>query len=290
MPKCLKRKFTIGSDVSLHIRFSHIRKNTANSDAHLHYHPTPEFYLVLNGICRILLNNTIHLMQRGTVIWLAPKQIHVICEQSFDFSFIICQLKNQFLKKFENPETLPQKTAFYKLSEQELSYLEHFFSTLPPQKEAAYDIAMRYAADHLIRLFKQTTEPDQRLLHPGIEKVVRFLMQEKQKVPLKELCRLAAMSPTHLQQMFKTQMDMTITDFRNHQQVRRFLTVYNTGKRFNLSEAVYQSGFGSYAQFYRIFSKITGYTPREYQRICLQERQKNHKKQKTIHLRPLVED
>ena len=37
MPKCLKRKFTIGSDVSLHIRFSHIRKNTANSDAHLHY-------------------------------------------------------------------------------------------------------------------------------------------------------------------------------------------------------------------------------------------------------------
>ena len=196
MPKCLKRKFTIGSDVSLHIRFSHIRKKTANSDAHLHYHPTPEFYLVLNGICRILLNNTIHLMQRGTVIWLAPKQIHVICEQSFDFSFIICQLKNQFLKKFENPETLPQKTAFYKLSEQELSYLEHFFSTLPPQKEAAYDIAMRYAADHLIRLFKQTTEPDQRLLHPGIEKVVRFLMQEKQKVPLKELCRLAAMSPT----------------------------------------------------------------------------------------------
>lgn len=136
MPKCLKRKFTIGSDVSLHIRFSHIRKKTANSDAHLHYHPTPEFYLVLNGICRILLNNTIHLMQRGTVIWLAPKQIHVICEQSFDFSFIICQLKNQFLKKFENPETLPQKTAFYKLSEQELSYLEHtFFQLCRPRKK-----------------------------------------------------------------------------------------------------------------------------------------------------------
>lgn len=268
MVRCIRRKFPKNLYANLHVRFMHGNRQQNTSALELHYHPIPEIYVFLTGICRIQLNNCVHLLQRGTLIWIAPGQVHIICDQSLDCTFAVCSLKPQFLKRFELQETLPLETKIFNISEAEVVYLEHFFSMLPPRDHPARIAAIYYGSDHLLRLLKHDILTESHVLSPGIEKVLNFLMQSKEKPPLSKLVQLAGMSSTSFQQQFKLQMNMTFSQYWNRLQVRRFLAVYDAGKRHNISEAVYQAGFGSYAQFYRVFTRISGYTPKAFQRLC----------------------
>lgn len=275
MMQCIKRKFPKNQYANLHVRSTHNYRKLNESNVTLHYHPTPEVYVFLTGICRVQLNNCIHLLSRGTMIWLAPGQAHIIRDQSFDCTFVVCSLMPQFFKKFEMQEVFPSETKIFKISEEEVVYLEHFFTTFPPRNHLVRIAAVHYGTDHLLRLLKHNVLTETHILSPGIEKSLDFLMQTKKKPSLVKLSQLAGMSSTCFQQKFKQQMNMTFSQYWNRLQIRRFLAIYDAKKYCDISEVVYQAGFGSYAQFYRVFTKITGYTPRAFQRLCASQHQPN---------------
>ena len=54
---------------------------------------------------------------------------------------------------------------------------------------------------------------------------------------------------------------MSISRFRNQQRLQRFLRLYGTGRRTTALAAAHEAGFGSYAQFYRVFREQTGRSP-----------------------------
>jgi AraC-like DNA-binding protein len=51
--------------------------------------------------------------------------------------------------------------------------------------------------------------------------------------------------------------------FRNQQRLRRFVVFYGNGRRTTALAAALEAGFGSYAQFYRVFREETGRNPSE---------------------------
>ncbi len=70
-------------------------------------------------------------------------------------------------------------------------------------------------------------------------------------------------SSSRLGRLFKTEMGISITEFRNRLRLEEFLLlVHQSGG--NLLEAALDAGFGSYAQFHRVFRHLLGTTPREY--------------------------
>jgi len=77
------------------------------------------------------------------------------------------------------------------------------------------------------------------------------------------LAREIGISPGHLARSFKTEMGVSLVEYRNRLRVERFFATVDRGGS-NLQEAAQEAGFGSYAQFHRVFRKLLGTTPREY--------------------------
>lgn len=99
--------------------------------------------------------------------------------------------------------------------------------------------------------------------HPLVERVLCALSQD---VPVtgEQLAREFGVSPGHLARTFKREMGVSLVDYRNRLRIDRFFdTVQRNGGAINLLDAALAAGFGSYAQFHRVYRKVAGGTPRE---------------------------
>jgi AraC-like DNA-binding protein len=59
-------------------------------------------------------------------------------------------------------------------------------------------------------------------------------------------------------------MGVSLTDFRNRQRFEKFRELYDRGHKRTLSQAAFEAGFGSYAQFHRVAQSLTGLSPRDW--------------------------
>ncbi len=98
-------------------------------------------------------------------------------------------------------------------------------------------------------------------VHPAVDRVARLLHANPGAGHLADLARTVGLSPSHLSRLFKMQMGLSISRFRNQQRLQRFLRLYGNGRRTTALAAAHQAGFGSYAQFYRVFRQEAGRHP-----------------------------
>jgi len=81
----------------------------------------------------------------------------------------------------------------------------------------------------------------------------------------KEIAATLDISLSRLARVFKSEMGMSLVEYRNRLRLDRFAVLLDKG-RTNLLEAALAAGFGSYAQFHRVFRAMRHVTPREYLR------------------------
>jgi AraC-like DNA-binding protein len=97
--------------------------------------------------------------------------------------------------------------------------------------------------------------------HPS---VVRALAALRTRVPppsLPELAKLAHASEAHLSKLFAAQVGVSITELRNRLRLQRFAELYGDGSTRTRMSAALDAGFGSYAQFYRVYKQQLGHAP-----------------------------
>jgi transcriptional regulator GlxA family with amidase domain len=80
-----------------------------------------------------------------------------------------------------------------------------------------------------------------------------------------ELGRRLGVTPDRLGRAVKAVLGESLCDYRNRLRVQRFLAVVDPAGG-NLLEAALDAGFGSYAQFHRVFRQIFGCSPIEHLR------------------------
>jgi AraC-like DNA-binding protein len=98
---------------------------------------------------------------------------------------------------------------------------------------------------------------------PLVERVLQAL-NEDLPVTGERLASELGVSPGHLARSFKRKMGVSLVDYRNQLRLERFLVaVQRRGNGSNLLDAALEAGFGSYAQFHRVYRKFRGATPRE---------------------------
>ncbi len=78
-----------------------------------------------------------------------------------------------------------------------------------------------------------------------------------------ELSRKVGVTASRLAQIFKESMGVSLIEYRNRLRIERFFT-FVSPEGGNLLQAALDAGFGSYAQFHRVFRELLGTTPREY--------------------------
>ena len=79
----------------------------------------------------------------------------------------------------------------------------------------------------------------------------------------KQIAAKLELSLSRLARVFKAEMGMSLVEYRNRLRLDRFEVLLDRG-RTNLLEAALAAGFGSYAQFHRVFRALRHMTPREY--------------------------
>ncbi len=131
----------------------------------------------------------------------------------------------------------------------------------PPGSRAAR------ATDALIaRLLdlEHTDEPPLAPLHPAVVRA-RRLCECEQGGPsdMRQLARQAGISESRLAHLFADQVGLTPLQYRNYARVQTFIRSFERGGS-NLLEAALAAGFGSYAQFHRVFRQVCGVSPNEH--------------------------
>lgn len=55
-----------------------------------------------------------------------------------------------------------------------------------------------------------------------------------------------------------------MTHYKNSVRLGRFMEIFHGPEKRTLLEAIYEAGFGSYPQFFKVFTKTYGKGPRAY--------------------------
>lgn len=96
-----------------------------------------------------------------------------------------------------------------------------------------------------------------------VERVLRALNDDL-PVTGERLAGEFGVSSGHLARCFKREMGVSLVDYRNRMRLDKFFEVIQRrGNTTNLLDAALEAGFGSYAQFHRVYRRFLGSTPRD---------------------------
>lgn len=99
------------------------------------------------------------------------------------------------------------------------------------------------------------------VLSPDVRAAIQR-MREEPSVSTSALAKATCVTPRALAKHFRDEVGVSLVDYRNRLRIERFLVLAQEGR--NLLEAALDAGFGSYAQFHRVFRQELGVTPKEY--------------------------
>jgi AraC-like DNA-binding protein len=236
----------------------------------MHRHAELEFNLVTQGSGLYLLENRKYKIHRGDLLWLFPAQEHVLVEQSPDFEMWIGVFKSKAVSRIAvDPDTKilrqanPTGEFCRRLAQRDLTWLEQLFAKIVEAGEQSehLNVGLDYALLAAWRHFENAADVPVHDVHPAVERAARLIRNETVASNLAELARKSGLSAHRLSRLFKQQTGVALVDFRNRQRVERFLEIYGTGQRRTMLDAALEAGFGSYAQFHRIFKRATGRSP-----------------------------
>lgn len=105
----------------------------------------------------------------------------------------------------------------------------------------------------------ESPDPQPSRRRPLLSRVAEVL-GETPSLSFQEVARRLRMSRGHLTRSFKRQVGSSIVEYRNELRLARFLAQAPTS---GLLEAALSAGFGSYAQFHRVYRARFGKSPRK---------------------------
>jgi AraC-like DNA-binding protein len=87
-------------------------------------------------------------------------------------------------------------------------------------------------------------------------------MRETPSLSTSALAKATHVTPRALAKHFRAEVGVSLVDYRNRLRIEKFLNLALQGT--NLLEAALEAGFGSYAQFHRVFRQQMGVTPKQH--------------------------
>jgi AraC-like DNA-binding protein len=241
-----------------------------------HHHEELEVNLVLTGKASYLFGRRRVPLLAGSMIWLFPRQEHVLVDWSGDFSMWVVVFRPELVKR-ETAHPVrrilrsadPGDIFCRQIEARAAEVLAYAYQSIASEETDLEftNAALGYAFVASWQAFQFSNESVPLSdVHPAVAKAVRLVSQADAPVPLPLLARQAGLSAPRLSRLFKRQIGISLTSFQQRKCLKRFLRAYRTGARYTLIEAALLAGFGSYAQFHRVFCRHMGMNPRAYRK------------------------
>jgi AraC-like DNA-binding protein/quercetin dioxygenase-like cupin family protein len=237
-----------------------------------HRHAELEVNLVVGGSATYLLGDRRYELTPGTLTWLFPGQDHVLVNQSADHELWWAVFTPDLVARVAREPHLaplladdPPGQHSRHLGTASARRLQALFEQVHDAETRDTTLAntgLAYLLALAWRTFLDTTDlVDAIDVHPAVRTVARLLQTNPGTADLTTLARRVGLSPSHLSRLFTAHTGIPLTTYRNHQRLRHFLRHYGDGTHTTMLTAALAAGFGSYAQFYRVFHRETGHSP-----------------------------
>jgi AraC-like DNA-binding protein len=249
-----------------------VRHTVGDVRPRAHRHAELELNLVVRGTASYLLGDRRYALTPGTLTWLFPGQDHVLVDESADHELWWAVFRPALVARVattQHARPLREEDPVGQFSRRldtgrarRLGALFHEVQDAETVDDVVVNTGLAYLLSFAWRAFLDSDDVVEGVdLHPAVETVARVLRADPNTGDLATLARAAGLSPSHLSRIFKQQTGVSISRFRNQQRLQRFLRLYGSGRRNTALAAALEAGFGSYAQFYRVFRQQTGRSP-----------------------------
>ncbi|MEX0325284.1 MAG: helix-turn-helix domain-containing protein [Puniceicoccaceae bacterium] len=263
-----------------------------------HRHVELELNLVTQGSVTYVISGHRYTFPRGSMLWIFPAQEHQLVDRTPDAKYYVTVFKPGLIErscKGEMYAPLKQESIegegvmskvlqveMYDLVLRTMDVLME--GSLEPEvlnREAGFgyesefryehgdpdalNAGLRHLLVHCWKIFQSDGSGSSAIkLHPSVAKALSLISDEGLFLSLSEIADRCGISETYLSRLFKDQVGVPLNHYRNSARLRTFMETYRQPPRKTILECVYAAGFGSYAQFYKVFMKTFGCGPREY--------------------------
>ena len=261
-----------------------------------HRHVELEMNVVVRGSITYVVGDRRFTFPARTLLWLFPEQEHQLVDRSNDAQNYVAVFKPSLIARscrtdayeglrHKNNEqggvlnTLLEPDSFDLIRKTMDSLMRGSLDADLLNREAGYGVESNFSyqhADpeglnaglhHLLLLCWRIRSTGRVLgetvtLHPAVRRALKLLSEGNWEQDLGQLAKACWTSEAYLSRTFRRQIGVPLSRYRNSLRLSRFWEHYRQPEKKTLAEAVYAAGFGSYAQFYKIFAKTYGQGPR----------------------------
>ena len=261
-----------------------------------HHHAELELNLVARGNVTYVTGEGRFTFGPRSLLWMFPSQEHQLVDRSNDAQYYVAVFKPELIKMSCHSASysgLKRKRAEKNsvlhsvLAPETFGFLRRMMDhvmegSLDPDllnREAGFGVGSNFryrhgdpdglnAGLHHLLLFcwrlqqAGTSRHRPFSLHPAVSKAITLLGDDNRDGSLGALARQCGLSEAHFSRLFATQVGVPLNRYRNSLRLARFWERLRKPVQPTIMQAVCDAGFGSYAQFYKVFFEAYGQGPR----------------------------
>jgi len=245
-----------------------------------HFHGQVELLLIRSGAATIHVGARRERLRAGQMCWILPCLPHVMTDFSPDFDMWVVELEATVVgacwraltgsasattaQAFEGVAALGERLGGRLVAE-----------TAPPEARQMNELARRVwsapSAAGVRSILRDLCELALRVTLAGIgpggtsslTELASCLLLASPLLDRRALAADLGVSEGFLSRSFGRALGVSFLEHRARARLGHFLALVQTGNR-NLLDAALAAGFGSYSQFHRVFSRVSGMRPRDY--------------------------
>lgn len=222
------------------------------------------------GSARYQCANQIHHVRPATISWSVPALRSEFVDASSEYEAWIAHVSGTLVQRMGLMGQQRQGAALSRrLTQDGAKRLESHFEYLASLDSTSdqFHVGMEYLLLSAWAEQHRTTRVDELIdIHPAVEKAAHILRHQPETSSLRELAQACNASASWLSRLFREQLGVSLVGYRNQARIERFFELYGAGRDANLTEAALGAGFGSYAQFHRVFKDTLGFAPGDLKR------------------------
>jgi AraC-like DNA-binding protein len=251
-----------------------------------HFHAQLELLLLLRGRAEVRVGRSLHVVHRGQLVWLLPGVEHAVTGLSSDCELRVIQVEPDLcvsaareLNGAGVAEATPGAGSFSGWAEQlgrltcgrpvvELSQrdrdhlLEQCDATCADSGMTPGEVPGRLRRALTVAWSATLGDHDSRRPLSLVE-LAACLLFEVPSLERSAVCRALDVSEGYLSRRFSQELGISFSEQRARLRIARFVTHVNRDRQNYLAAAL-SSGFGSYSQLHRVFSRIVRVSPKNY--------------------------
>lgn len=249
-------------------RFSDCRWRLAKG----HRHDRLEMNLVLKGHGELLLRDRKYPLLPGHLVCLFPNQWHAPLNWSPDLEMWIVEFDPSIITRTACGDRRelrghnPGRKYCRRVSSETLAELDRLLASVESSllNYETFNQGLSFALYALWEAFQKSEEAGEaRALPPLIAKIIDLMnYPETAETTVLEMAGRVGLAPRRISALFRREVGQTIPEYRNRIRLQRFFEKFEKEPVANLLHLALDAGFGSYAQFHRVFKHATRKSPK----------------------------